>query len=215
MKIGLNIARITRFLFIVFALVFCGNVAAKDNTLVNVNKPGAAAFSFDTASLEPVIVYHEVVEMIANRDEQPMLKIYADGRVQVHHPVYKKNAGDYEMQLSQQDLVSLIASLADDELMDFDTEKVKKDKQKVDKELKKQGQFFYISDSVITHIDINLKGYKSVKTNIQKTDFKKNIKLKDIDFDAKQYKNLSVIQKTANSVNRLKALLDRKELKRK
>ena len=200
---------------VVFALVFCGDVAAKDNTRVNVDKPGVASFSFETDSDLPIIVYHDVVEMIANRDEQPLLKIYADGLVQVHHPVYKKNAGDFEMRLSQQELVALLESLAENGLMELDTKKLKLQKQKADNENKEPGKFFHISDSVVTRIEINLKDYKSAKTKIRQTDFKKRIQLRNIEQDIKHYGDIEAVRKTDKNVSKLKSLLKREELKRK
>jgi hypothetical protein len=215
MKVGIYIKGLIQSVLIFLTLFSCCVVAANENTLVSVNKPGASAsFSFETDSIEPVIQYHNIVDMIANRDERPTIKVYGNGRVQVHHPVYKKNAGDYEMQLSQQELILLLETFANDGLMDFDSAKTNQHKQTIDNALKKQGKLYHISDSVTTHIIINLKGYKSSKTNIHQDNFKKHIRLKNIEHDVKRYKTIGEIQKAGNSVGKLRSLLKRDELKR-
>ena len=212
----IHIKGLIQSVLIVLTLFSCVVVAANKNTLVSVNKLCASAsFSFETDSIDPVVQYHTIVDMIANRDERPTLKIYGNGRVQVHHPDYKKNAGDYEMQLSQQELISLLETFANDDLMDFDSAKIKQHKKTIDNALKKQGKLYYISDSVTTQIDINLKSYKSAKTNIHQNNFKKRIRLKDIDHDVKRYKTIGEIQKAGNSIDKLRSLLTRDELKRK
>lgn len=175
----------------------------------------SSSFSYDMNSSEPVIVYHNVVHMLKNRDEQPMLKIYGNGLVQVHHPVYTNNAGDYEMQLSQQELGELLESLSDDGLMAFDDAKVKQKKKDMDRIKSQRGELYYISDSVTTEIQINLKKYKPANSAINHTNFKKRIRLKDIEQDLKQYKSIDEIQKTGKGINKLKSLLSRNELKRK
>lgn len=202
---------------IIFLMVFSPEIyAANENSLVNVtSSSSAASFSFETDSVEPILRYHEVVHMIANRDEQPMMQVYGSGLVKVHHPVYKKNAGDYEMQLSQQELVAILESLAGDGLMDLNVEKVKNKKQKVDKELRKQGDLFYISDSVTTHIDIKLKHYKPANKKLKVKDYKKSIRVKDIEHDVKRYKSIEEIQKTSKSITLLKKIMKNDKLKRK
>ena len=216
MKVGIHIKGLIQSILIVLTLFSFGVVAANKNTLVSVNKPGASAsFSFETGSIDPVIQYHNIVDMIANRDEQPTIKVYGNGRVQVHRPVYQKNSGDYEMQLSQQELISLLETFANDGLMEFDSAKTEQYKKEIDNALKKQGKFYHISDSVTTQIEINLKSYKSARTNIQQNDFKKHIQLKDIEHDVKRYKSIVEIQKAGNSIGKLRSLLKRDELKRK
>lgn len=216
MEIGVHIKGLIQSLLIALILSSFSVTAANKNTLVSVNKQGSlTSFTFETDAIEPVIQYHNIVDMIADRDDQPTMKIYGNGLVQVHHPVYKKNTGDYEMQLSQKDLISLLETFANDGLMDFDSAKIKQRKKTIDDELKKQGKLHHISDSVTTQIDINLKSYRSSKTAIQQSGYKKRIRLKDIEHDVKRYKSVSEIQKTGNSIGKLRSLLSHDKLKRK
>ena len=88
-------------------------------------KTAGFSFSTDVAATEPVIHYQQNIHMLANIDDRPSLTVYGDGRVLVHFPVYMKRAGDYEMQLDETELVSLLQSLSANGVIDFDEKKVK------------------------------------------------------------------------------------------
>ncbi len=67
-----------------------------------------------------VLEYHRVYHLLEDRDPLPLLRIYADGRVLVHHPIYMARAGDYELQLTQAELTNLFDVLEGQGLRSFD-----------------------------------------------------------------------------------------------
>jgi hypothetical protein len=174
-----------------------------------VSGESSAGFSFatETAAAEPVIHYQQNIQMLANIDDRPSLTVYGDGHVLVHYPVYMKRAGDYEMQLDETELVSLLQSLSADGVIDFDHEKVKQDVRAYKQQLRARGQFYEVSDAVETSIDIRLNEYQKNASSAKIKNFKTSFKWKNIEQDASRYKNNPAISKANNSVSQLNALM--------
>ena len=168
-----------------------------------------AGFSFTTevAATEPVIYYQQNIEMLAGIDDRVTISIFGNGRVLVHYPVYMKRAGDYEMQLDETELVSLLQSLSDNGVIDFDEKKVKQDVRAYKKQLHAKGKFYEVSDAVETSIDIRLDEYQKNASSPKIKNFKRSFRWKNIEQDASRYKDNIAISKANNSVSQLNALM--------
>ncbi len=55
--------------------------------------------------------------MIANPDPTPFIRVFGNGKVIIHYPAYMKKAGDYTLQLSQEELDKLLKNFATEELL--------------------------------------------------------------------------------------------------
>jgi len=173
-----------------------------------------AGFSISPADSLPIIEYYRNISMLKEQDAQPMLQVYADGRVRVHTPVYMKNAGDYEYQLSQAELVALVRTLSKQGVMDFDRERVHRDKKTHDSEMKQKGELHYVSDSMETVVDIRLKNYQRTAKSLSQADFKKRFSWKNLEQDARHYKNNRSIQSADLGIKELDKLLHHPSMKR-
>lgn len=217
-KKSLSAALMTVFLLVNLSALSAQTVVASDVR--------AAGFRFSASSVnnkstvdgsvvEPVVHYQQNIQMLSSVDDQPSVRIFGSGRVLVHYPVYMKKAGDYEMQLDEVELVDLVGSLASNGIMDFDEKKVK-EKVKADKKASKvKGQFFAISDAVVTIVDIRLDEYQKNRSSNSQTNFRKQFKWENIEHDAVRYKNNSELIKANNSIRRLKLLMSDARLVKK
>ena len=105
------------------------------------------AFQYSETAAEPVIEYNLVHHMLAEPDPEPLLRIYGNGRVHVHYPAYMTRAGNYELQLSQPELRTLLRALATDGIIDFDPAATRYQRQQlVAQQRAATGTMFYISD---------------------------------------------------------------------
>ena len=69
------------------------------------------AVSYSRAPQEVVVSYLEELGLLVDEDPGPSLKVYGDGRVEVHYPAYMKRAGDYRLRLSDSEMGALLRSL--------------------------------------------------------------------------------------------------------
>lgn len=155
---------------------------------------------------EPVVHYQLNIDMLADVDDRLSMSIFASGRVHVHYPVYMKKTGDYEMQLDEAELLTLIQSLSGNGVLDFDEKLVKEKIQAVKNKRRAKGELFAISDSVETVVDIKLEEYQKNKSSKKITKFHKRFKWKNIEQDAVHYKETVEIENAYKSVKHLRAM---------
>lgn len=164
-------------------------------------------FSTDEAAAVPVIYYRQHIHMLSGVDDRPSLKVFGSGRVMVHYPAYMKKAGDYEMQLDVTELSALIRSLSSNGILDFDEKKVT-DKIIVHKKSsKRKGEYFEVSDSVESVVDVRLDEYQKNAASINLTGFRKHFKWKNIEHDATRFKGVSEVVRANQSITYLNALM--------
>lgn len=179
----------------------------------------AAGFSFSaTASgdvdkpVQPVIIYQQNISMLSGIADRPSMHVFGDGRVEVHHPAYMKTSGDYVMQLTEAELVDLIQSLSENGVLDFDEDKVKTNIRSKKKELRKSGQLYAVSDVVETVIEVRLDDYQKNNSAKRKKDFHKRFQWKNIEHDARRFKQQREIVDANQSAQSLKGLMKDKRL---
>lgn len=69
---------------------------------------------------QPVLELRYEGGLIQSPDPTPFVRVYPDGRVRVHYPAYMKRAGDYVLQLTDDELHELLNSFADEEVLTMD-----------------------------------------------------------------------------------------------
>ncbi|MEE9422855.1 MAG: hypothetical protein V3V50_06820 [Gammaproteobacteria bacterium] len=167
------------------------------------------SFQLSNDANQPVITYTLNHAMLETVDETPLLRIYADGKVLAHYPVYMKKAGDYQFQLSKPALVALIQSLISDGVLDFDKNSARQYKQQMDEQKRlSSGTAYYVSDSSKTIIKINLQNYRSSVIASPISSLQKKFTWDNLQQDAKRYPGSSALTKAAAGAHKLRTLLD-------
>jgi len=173
------------------------------------------AFKYSETATDPIIEYNLVHDMIAEPDPEPLLRVYGSGRVHVHYPAYMKKAGDYELQLSKQELKTLIRELADDGVIDFDRQAVKHQRDQLEKEQrsKKQESFSY-SDESHTVINIRLDEYQKSPGAAKKQKINKQFSWPNLKQDARRFPGAREINDASRAAGKLESLKDHHDLVR-
>jgi len=160
-----------------------------------------------------VIEYSQVITMIGDPDPTPLLRIYGDGRVLVHYPAYMKRGGDYEMRLDDTELQQLIASLELKGLFSYDKNSVR--------QLKQQSKTRQIaatpiatmrSDDTFSVIKINLGSYMPANSRSPTANFKKELSLKNLKWDAKDHPDVIDLKNAASAEEQLNTFLNHPKL---
>ncbi len=191
-------------IFAALALVFAE--AAADSP------PDASnASELSVGRAEIVLEYTLIHSMLAENDPIPLLRIYQDGRVQVHYPVFKKRAGDYEMWMTSDEFDELFSSLAADGLMNRDVEAAKSLRRTMSREKAAQGEFYHVSDVTETVIKVSTQMVRRPASQARlgrshKLD--KTIRWNNVYTDAKRFPDLASVRSIAACEGRLRALMD-------
>ena len=153
--------------------------------------------------------------MLAAPDPQPLLRIYADGRVHVHYPAYMKRAGEYTMNLDATTLDSLVQQLADNGLMDFDAATTRQQTRQLEATRRAaSGELYYRSDGSDTVIDIRLAEYRPAAGAAAIRPFRKQVRWRDLEQQARRYPQAVGLVRAAAAAASLRALCEHPALQR-
>jgi len=189
--------------------------------LIGLLQPLLAQVSFQYAQEPntPVVVLSRTSGEMGEPDPIPLLRIYGDGSVRVHFPNYLKRAGDYELQLSQTEMETLLASLIEQQgLMAFDPLATTRQKEEIAQQTitaaqqaRTRSSVSKLMDGDTTVIEIHLDSY-TASDGITTTDLIKKISWHGLQWDAQQYPGVESLQKLAAAGRELLALCEREDL---
>jgi len=167
-----------------------------------------------------LVLFKEVFPEFADQDPTPLVRIYGDGRVVIFHPSYMKQAGQYEMMMSRDELEDLLLQLTP-ALMNFDAQDVKMKKQASDDLLLASASewneitLFDDADAEISVFQVNLESYQPNGKEDQKfSGLNLEKSWRGLRFDARDHLGLEPIQALMRAENSLRALTKRDELVR-
>jgi len=170
---------------------------------------------YSRTSAQPVIEYTLVHSLLVNNDPVPLLRVYGDGRVVVHRPVYMKNAGDFKMQLSPAELDGLLQSLAADGIMDFDAATARQERQQlVAQQRASTGMLYEVSDSTDTLITVRLASFRSTPAAPLQNNLQQQLRWDNLDLDARRFPASNRLVRAATGAQRLHDLTRHPALRR-
>jgi hypothetical protein len=181
----------------------------------------AAAQRVDYSRDADVVVasYSLAIGELENPDPGPSVRVYGNGRALVHIPTYMSNGGDYAVQLSAAEMSSLIDTVAADELLQFDPAAVrqaKKDSVQFNRGGGAAGErvLFEVTDPSITTIEVRVRPAAVGGAAGQADEITKAISWSGLETDERQFPEISAIQKLSAAKNRLRAVMERRDLQR-
>ncbi len=171
-----------------------------------------AHFAWNRDPAVVVVSYREIWGEFANQDPTPLIRVFGDGRVLVHHPSYTSKAGDYEMWLHAAELENLLSSLLANGLATFETravENLKRSKEqgrmKAALAAQKPAEIFVVADESISVFELNL-------TAVSSGELQRKISWSGLGTDAEKYPDIEPIQKLRAAELQLRALLEHDDL---
>ena len=153
-------------------------------------------------------------------DDTPLLRIYGDGRVLVHFPVYMRRAGDYGLRLDSTELDGLLRTFVQGGLVDFSVEGVREEIRQVRgarrrDALETAGPVVLTtrSDDVVVSIDVRLERYTdadgAVRQNVET-----RASWSGLQFDAAEFPGVASLQSLATIERQLIGLTNHPDLAR-
>ena len=161
-----------------------------------------------------LITYNFVPHMLGQEDTIPLIRIYGDGTVLIHHPQYSPQAGDYTTSLSGEELQEILDMVTDKRLVAFKSQEVANKHMVARAEERQQGLLYEASEINETRIEVHLAELQespdaSIETNVQR-----KITWNNLHIDVKRYPELNELQNLSEAEKMLRQLLVRKDLKK-
>ena len=172
--------------------------------------PAHFAWNRDPAAV--VVSYREIWGELAEQDPTPLIRVFGDGRVLIHHPVYTSKAGNYEMWLQPAELENLLSSLLANGLATFEPRTVESLKQSKEQgrlkaalAARKPTEVFMVADDSTSVFELNL-------TAVSSGELQRKISWSGLGTDAEKYPDIEPIQLLRAVEIQLRALLERDDL---
>jgi len=182
------------------------------------NDPSAfqPMFEYSKDPSTVVVSYTQILGGIGDADKGPSLKIYGDGHMVVHYPPYMKKAGEYTLELTQEEMNRLLRSLTGKKVMEFDAQAIRRSKLEADTATKNaQGTLYSESDAPTTAIEIRLTRYTPAGSFAQEIlNVNRKISWTGLRSDAKRYPNVEAIRDLRSAEQELQALMKHQNLKK-
>lgn len=122
--------------------------------------PGALwakpVFSYAKDNEAVVLRYSRTPAELEASDASTIVTVYGSGRAVVHYPQFGERKGDYETTLSVSELDELVATLVDNNVMEFDSKAIANRAASAQQD---QNLVFYTADADLSEIEINLSQY--------------------------------------------------------
>ena len=183
--------------------------------------PAAAQSTFQ-ASADPTAIVIQLSQDVGIRDTDrtPLLRVYGDGRVLVHYPVYMRRAGDYTLQLTPAELNALLTTFVDGGLVEFDRglverqmRQVQRSRQEAVRQAGGQPALTTRSDETLISLDVRLDRYTPV-AGAARENVVTSIVWAGVQADATEFPELGSLQNLAAVERALRALTERPDLTR-
>jgi len=189
--------------------------------------PDPASVSWDRDPETLVVSYQDVWAEFADQDPTPLVRIYGDGRVLIHHPAYTPRAGQYESRLASAELESLLRSFVANGLASFEPAlvrrlKISKERERWQTALAegKPPELFLVADDSTSVFEIHLESYSSPRgataPGMAQTSgpVHRTTRWLGLGTDAARYPEIAEIQRLRAAELELRALVDRPDLRR-
>jgi hypothetical protein len=175
-----------------------------------------AAIDYSRNPLALIVSYELHVGELAGPDSGPVLRIFGDGLAHIHYPPYMSKAGDYAIQLADDELAELLGSLVSDGVLEFDANRVQGKLREIETEQREtNGVVYHVSDASTSVLELHLLSYRAPgAVTVQTANLNKIIRWKGLQSDARTYPAEPAIQNLATAEKRLRSLMERQDLVR-
>ena len=187
-------------------------------TVVAIAVPGHAQLAF-LASADPGRVVIQLRQDVGiEGDDIPLLRVYGDGRVLVHFPVYRPRAGDFSLQLNPAELNGLLLTFVQGGLGEFNRERVgneirqlRRANQQAALRTGSQISLTSRSDETIHSFEVRLESYTG-PDGATRQDVSLPITWAGAQHDARDFPGVAAIQNLAALERQLLAITERPDL---
>ncbi len=200
-------------ILVLSAAALVGHTAA---VVVSAQAPQA----FQASENPGTVVIQLTQDVGVEGDDTPLLRIYGDGRVLVHFPVYMRRAGDYGLRLDSTELDGLLQTFVQGGLVDFSVERVREEIRQVRDARRRAaldtgGRLTLTtrSDEAVVVIDVRLERYTGADGAVRQ-DVEARVSSAGLQFDAANLPGVASLQSLAAIERQLIALTSHPDLVR-
>ena len=206
---------------VVLAAAFGMITAAHSQAQTGSTALNEAGVSWDPDPEAVLVSYRDIWAELANQDPTPLIRIFGDGRVLAHYPVYTPKAGEYELRLPLPELENLLLSLLAKGLATLEPEAVERLKALEEQRgweaalaADRSPEIFLVADDSTSVFELHLTGYRPAGAALTSGEVHRTSSWLGLATDAERYPEIEPIQHLRAAELELRALLERDNLRR-
>ncbi len=195
--------------------------AAHSQAQTGSTAPNEAGVSWDPDPEAVLVSYRDIWAELANQDPTPLIRIFGDGLVLAHYPVYTPKAGEYELRLPPPELEKLLLSLLAKGLATVQPEAVERLKSAEERRrweaalaAERSPELFMVADDSTSVFELHLTGYRPAGEVLTAGEVHRTISWLGLGTDAERYPEIEPSQQLRAAELELRALLERGDLRR-
>lgn len=183
----------------------------------------AISFTFAAASVaQPnevngvLISYSELWAELANPDPTPLVRVFVDGRVLIHHPHYSPMAGEYQVYLTKSEQSDLIDKLTHQEIPELNVQNLQrqiaeeeKSRANLARSVDRSPDFYMVSDDSTSIFEINTSEEGALRGSNAPP---KTIVWRGLATDAARYPSIEALSALRDAELAIKSLLTHENL---
>lgn len=182
--------------------------------------PAHTQVAFQASENPSTVVIQLTLDVGVEGDDTPLLRIYGDGRVLVHVPVYMRRAGDYTLRLDAAELNGLLQTFVQGGLVDFSVEGVREEIRQVRSARRRAAldaggplTLTTRSDDAVVVIDVRLARFTGADGEVRR-DVAARASWTGLQFSAADFPGVASLQSLAAMERQLIALTEHTDLVR-
>jgi hypothetical protein len=162
-----------------------------------------------------LIEYDRIDGLAGKVGTRPRLRVYADGRVLIHQPEYRTDAGDWELRLSPQELDELLRQLVAAGVAQFDAAAVQAEKHRQIVARSQQGprRVFVVADGPVIRLAVDLGGMQDARGRSLGA-AQRSLRWANVQHEAKWYPEVAALRGLAHADRLLAELSERADKRR-
>lgn len=180
-----------------------------------------AGISWDERPEALVVSYRDVWAELADQDPTPLVRVFGDGRVLIHHPDYTPRAGQYELRLGRDELAGLLASLVDKGLATVEPAALVRSKAAAERRRWEEAlaadrspELFMVADDSTSVFEIHLTGYRPPGSAMTTGEIHRTFSWLGLGTDAERYPEIEPLRRLRAAELELRSLVERDDLQR-
>jgi len=176
--------------------------------------PSGATVEYSHDPVALIVSYALNIGELAEPGGGPKMQIYGDGLAVIHYPDYMTRAGNFELQLSSEEMAALLSSLVTHGVLAFDATSARASmRETATLRQNDSGIMHYVSDPSTTVIEMHIVRYQTPgKVSAQSINPDSTIRWSGLQTDARQYPDHVAIQGLAAAEQTLRTLMERPDM---
>ena len=186
------------FFVILLALMCCGIASASPQP--------RASFEYLAAPEKVLIDYSVEYRKVTEADREKRIRVFGDGRVELHRPFWHVQGGSFSIQLTDDEIQTLLDQLLTHGALHFDAASTQQKRLAEDRRFKNLGLESDTSADSWVYLFVHIDGFQQPHSTVAEGPVDQQIAWRNLEWTAEHYRQIPAIEGLRTATRALDAL---------